>query len=148
MHFFLSCLHIPFWVGSLVFGLAAALACGFLFLHASNKRSSQEELIFLDLWRPLLLGSFYSAMPAALPLLERAHRLHFLKLWNRLMRDSSGDAAERLIAIAHAALRERCPFLNRYNSDPVLGIGSRFPSCRIAANVSPVTGGLKKYPCI
>jgi hypothetical protein len=103
MHFSQTCLQTFFWIGIAALGLAATLACAFLFLQASSKRSSQEELVFLNLWRPLLLGSFHSAVPAALPVLERAHRLYFLKLWNRLMQDSGSESAERLIAIGYAA---------------------------------------------
>jgi hypothetical protein len=113
MHSFHSCLQVLFWLGILAFGLAMAMAAAFLYLQASSRRSSQEELVFLHAWRPLLLGSFHSAVPAALPVLERAHRLHFLKLWNRLMQDSQGEAAaERLIAIAHAVAC--APFCRRY----------------------------------
>lgn len=112
MHFPSPCLQALFWTGITAFGLAAALAGAFLFLQASSKRASQEELLFLHSWRPLLLGSFHSGVPAALPVLARAHRLYFLKLWNRLMRDSSGEAAERLVAIAYAA--GCAPFCRRY----------------------------------
>jgi HEAT repeat protein len=112
MHSFHSCLQLLFWIGIAAFGAAAAAAVAFLFLQASSKRASQEELLFLHAWRPLLLGSFHSAMPAALPVLERAHRLYFLKLWNRLMQDSEGEAAERLIAIAYEA--GCAPFCRHY----------------------------------
>ncbi|HTH44257.1 MAG TPA: HEAT repeat domain-containing protein [Oxalicibacterium sp.] len=112
MHFSNSCLRSIFWIGIAASGLAALLACVFLSLQAARKRSSQEELAFLTLWRPLLLGSFHSAVPAALPLLESVHRLHFMKLWNQLMRDSNGDAANRLRAIAYAV--GCAPFCRRY----------------------------------
>jgi hypothetical protein len=95
-------LCIVFWVGIAALGVAVLLAFAFLSLQASRKRSSQEELAFLTLWRPLLLGAFRSVVPAVLPVLEATHRLYFLKLWNQLMRDSDDPAAARLSGIAHA----------------------------------------------
>jgi hypothetical protein len=91
-----------FWIGIGATGLAALLVLTIIYLRVSLERSSRDEQAFLSVWRPLLLSSLNSSVPAMLPRLDIGHRLYFLKLWNGLMRTASGEAADNLTGIAYA----------------------------------------------
>jgi hypothetical protein len=82
--------------------LSALLGLAIVYLRMSQRRSSQDEQDFLAIWRPLLLSSLHSSVPATLPVLDVGHRLYFLKLWNGLMRTASPQAAASLSGIAYA----------------------------------------------
>ena len=73
-----------------------------VYLRMSLNRRAQEERAFLSVWRPLLLSSLQSSVSAILPSLAVNERVYFLKLWNTLMRTSTGAAADNLISIAYS----------------------------------------------
>lgn len=91
------------WIGT------AAIALGFLLLlllaclRLAKKRRLRSEAAFLAVWRPLLLSSLQSSVATVLPTLARRDLIHFMKLWNQLMRSAgSNEAAENLISIAYS----------------------------------------------
>lgn len=95
-------LAVVFWIGVGATILAALLAVTIVYLRIAVTRSSREESDFLSIWRPLLLSSLHSSVPAVLPTLDVGHRLYFLKLWNDLMRAAPNQAAVNLTVIAYA----------------------------------------------
>jgi len=90
------------WLGICAVGLTLLLVLMMVYLRVSLNRRAQEEHAFLSIWRPLLLSSLHSSVSAALPMLEANERVYFLKLWNNLMRTSSGESSANLISIAYS----------------------------------------------
>lgn len=90
------------WIGISAVGLTLLLALMMVYLRISLNRRQQEERAFLAVWSPLLLSSLHSSVSAVLPTLAVHERVHFLKLWNNLMRSATGVAADNLISIAYS----------------------------------------------
>lgn len=86
--------------GALILTLLLVLAA--IYLRVTLNRRAQQERAFLAVWRPLMLSSLDSSVPADLPSLASSDRMYFLKLWNGLMRSATGSAADNLTGIAHA----------------------------------------------
>ena len=85
---------------ALVMTLLLVLAA--VYLRVALNRRAEQERAFLAVWRPLMLSSLDSSIPADLPSLASSDRMYFLKLWNGLMRSATEKAAHNLIDIAHA----------------------------------------------
>lgn len=91
-----------FWIGIGAIGVAAILALAMICLRMSLQRAHRDEQDFLSIWRPLLLSSLQSSVPAVMPALRVRHRVYFLKLWNELMRTASAESFDNLVSIAYA----------------------------------------------
>lgn len=102
-HAFDPFLHYIAWIDGIAVALILLLAVAALYLRLARNRRTREEENFLAVWRPLLLSSLDSSVPAELPVLTSRDRAAFLKLWNTLMRTATGQAARNLVHIAHAA---------------------------------------------
>ena len=98
------------WIGICAVGLTLLLVLMMVYLRMSLHRKAQEERAFLSVWRPLLLSSLHSSISAVLPTLAASERVYFLKLWNNLMRTSTGEAAANLISIAYSV---GCDYFSR-----------------------------------
>jgi HEAT repeat protein len=85
----------------------ALLVLAAIYLRMTLNRRAQQEHVFLAIWRPLMLSSLNSSVPADLPSLASSDRMYFLKLWNGLMRSATRNAQDNLIDIAHAIGCER-----------------------------------------
>ncbi len=90
------------WIGTGALALTLLLVLALVYLRISLGRRRQQERNFLATWRPLLLSSLDSSIPAVLPTLATTDRIYFLKLWNSLMRTTTGNAARNLIDIGYA----------------------------------------------
>lgn len=82
--------------------LALLLIFAAIYLRMTLNRRVQQERDFLAVWRPLMLSSLDSSIPADLPPLASSERMYFLNLWNSLMRSATGDASSNLTSIAFA----------------------------------------------
>ena len=80
--------------------LTLLLILAAIYLRMALNRRVQQERDFFAVWRPLMLSSLDSSVPAGLPSLASSDRMYFLKLWNDLMRSASGNASGNLIRIA------------------------------------------------
>jgi hypothetical protein len=87
--------------------LTLLLVLAAIYLRITLNRRTQPEQVFLAIWRPLMLSSLDSSIPADLPSLASSDRIYFLKLWNGLMRAANGNTQDNLIDIAHAVGCER-----------------------------------------
>lgn len=94
--------HYIGWVDGIALGLTLLLVLAAVVLRIARQRRQHREQAFLSIWRPLLLSSLASSVPADLPSLPADERVPFLKLWNSLMRNAGGEAARNLIDVARA----------------------------------------------
>ena len=90
------------WLGICAVGLTLLLVLMMVYLRVSLNRRARKEHAFLSVWRPLLLSSLHSSVSADLPILAANEHVYFLKLWNNLMRTSTGESSANLISIAYS----------------------------------------------
>lgn len=98
------------WIGIGAVGLTLVLVLMMLCLRMALNRRTQKEQAFLSVWRPLLLSSLHSSVPAILPTIAADERVYFLKLWNNLMRTSHGEEKGNLVSIAYSV---GCDYFSR-----------------------------------
>src|SRR5206468_8158260 len=93
-------LIVAFWTGIAALVLTLALALQILRLRLALRARARREARVLARWRPLLNAAIIGEVPALLPPLARADRLHFIKLWVHLQASLRGDAGAALNDIA------------------------------------------------
>lgn len=99
-----SALHTSYalWVGIIAIWLTVLLILAMVSLRIAMNRKKRDEAKFLAIWHPLLSNPSDNLAETVIPLLSAGHYLYFLKLWNALVRTTSGDRREDMLDIAYA----------------------------------------------
>tara|TARA_R110001599_G_scaffold171353_1_gene362088 strand:- start:74783 stop:75835 length:1053 start_codon:yes stop_codon:yes gene_type:complete len=95
------------WIGMTAIGLTLLLILVMTTLRIILNRNRNIEAKFLAIWQPLLSNPSANLAETIIPLLPAAHYLPFLKLWNKLVRTSTGERREDMLDIAYALGCER-----------------------------------------
>jgi HEAT repeat protein len=88
------------WTGFVALLLTLLLALQIVGMRMALRRRQRSDERALARWRPLLNAAIVGEMPAALPPLQRAERLPFLRLWAHLQGSLRGEANEALNEVA------------------------------------------------
>jgi HEAT repeat protein len=100
-------LAVAFWAGVAALLLTLLLALQIIRLRVALRRRQARQARALARWRPILAAAIAGEAPRDLPLLSRAERLPFIKLWVHLQSSLRGDAAAALNDIARRLHLER-----------------------------------------
>jgi HEAT repeat protein len=93
-------LAAAFWTGIAALLLTLLLGLQIVRLRVKLRARERRQARTLARWRPVLNAAIVGDIPAALPALPAAERLHFIKLWVHLQSSLRGEAGAALNEIA------------------------------------------------
>ncbi|NEX60342.1 HEAT repeat domain-containing protein [Noviherbaspirillum galbum] len=94
-------LVVAFWTGIVALGLTLLLGAQIVLLRMTLRRTERREQAVVSAWRPLLHAALMEEPVDALPVLQDAERVPFLKLWVHLHASVRGTASGALNQLAY-----------------------------------------------